>query len=222
MRLRIFFLSVISAFMFTSCGDAVDEVTNSIADALLDFGDATAVVDGTEKDFSNYAGYRVTGNSTALYFADFDFQLTALDVKGTAILAFMHTDLFSTSEGIQINLTSAPGIATDPIKGLGGALYLSNVSAQDLYDLVVEYNDSQSFTNVIALAAQKDVTVQRATALDIVTNLDLAGNITFNFTKIENDKASGTFSFKAYGEDGNVEVTDGTFADTPLDVTNFD
>ncbi|ANQ50966.2 hypothetical protein MY04_3618 [Flammeovirga sp. MY04] len=218
MKLKVLFVSILSSLMFFSCSD---DVINDLVDSVISFGDAKATVDGTEKDFSNYAGYRVSGNSTALYFADFEFKVTELDVKGHAILGFMHTDLFDTSEGVEINLSNAPGIATDPIKGLGGALYLTNVSAQDLYDLVVEYNKNQNIQAVIQLAGQKDVVVQRATVVDIVTNLDIAGNITFKFSKIADDKASGTFSFKAYSDDGNVEVTNGTFTDTPMDTFDF-
>ncbi|OHX67710.1 hypothetical protein [Flammeovirga pacifica] len=218
MKLKVLFISILSSFFFFSCSD---DVINDLVDSVISFGDAKAKVDGVQKDFSNYAGYRTTGNSTALYFADFEFKVTQLDVKGHAILSFMHTDLFNTEEGIEINLATAPEIALDPKKALGAALYLSNVSAQDLYDLIVEYNKNQNLAAVIQLAGQKDVTIQRVTAADIVTNLDPSGNITFNFTKMADNKVSGTFSFKAYGDDDNVAITEGTFTDTPMDTFDF-
>ncbi|AZQ64511.1 hypothetical protein EI427_20565 [Flammeovirga pectinis] len=216
-----FLLFVCATFMFTSCSDAIDDALNDAIDSIVSYGDATADVDGTSKDFSNYAGFRTSDNITSIYFTDISFSVTSPDVKGDAILAFIHTDLVSTDQVIDISLSNAPALALNPKMALIGAIYLENANASDISDLITEYNKNQDLVAVAALAEQKDINLHRTTIADIAKKLDANGYIRFNFSSVSEDKLSGTFSFKAYGEDENVEITNGSFTDTPKDVTNL-
>ncbi|MBB6462101.1 hypothetical protein [Flammeovirga kamogawensis] len=216
-----FLLFVCAAFMFTSCSDAIDDALNDAIDSIVSYGDATANVDGASKDFSNYAGFRTSDNITSIYFTDISFSVTNPDVKGDAILAFIHSDLVSTSQDIDISLSNAASLALNPKMALIGALYLENVNASDIADLITEYNKNQDLIAVAALAEQKDVNLHRTTLADIVGNVDANGYIRFNFSNVSDDKLSGTFSFKAYGEDNNKEITEGSFTDTPKDLTDL-
>lgn len=215
---KLLTLFVLPLFIFTSCTSAIDDAVNDITDALLSFGEATAKIDGVSTELNNYAGYRTSANITSIYFSDIKFEVTNADLKGEAILCFLHSDLVTEGSNINISTSNLVDIALNPLMAGVGILYLSDVSAKDLFDLVSEYNNSQSITNVIQIAGQKDITVKQASVVDLLDG----GYINMSFSKVADDKLSGTFSFKASDSNNeSVEVTEGVFTDTPKDVTNF-
>ncbi|KXX67522.1 hypothetical protein [Flammeovirga sp. SJP92] len=213
---KLLILFVLPLALLTSCG-STDDLANQIIDAIVSFGEASAKIDGVSTELNNYAGYRTSDNITSIYFSDIKFDLANTDLKGEAILCFLHSDLVTEGSNVNISISNIVEIGLNPKMAGVGILYLSNVSAKDLYDLVSEYNNSQSITNVIQIAGQKDVDVKQASVANI-----LEGYINFSFSKVSTDKLSGTFSFKAFNSDNeSVEVTEGTFTDTPRDTTNL-
>lgn len=214
---KFFILFLFPIIFLTSCGDTVDDIVNDLGDALLNFGEASAKIDGNVTNLNNFAGYRTSNNITSIYFSDIKFEVTNLDVKGEAILAFLHSDLVAEGTNVNISVDNALEIALNPKMAGVGALYLSNVSAKDLYELVTEYNKNQNIANVIAIAGQKDVDVKQVSILNF-----LEGYINFSFSKVADDKLSGSFSFKAFDDNGSVEITEGTFTDTPKDTITYE
>ncbi|MBD0402426.1 hypothetical protein [Flammeovirga sp. EKP202] len=214
---KLLILFVFSLTVFTSCSDSVDDAVNSIIDTLISYGEASAKIDGTDTNLNNYAGFRTSANITSIYFSDIKFDITNTDLKGDAILCFLHSDLVTAGSNINISLSNILQIGGDVKMAGVGVLFLTDVSAKDLFDLVSEYNRSQNVANVIQIAGQKDISVKQASVANI-----LNGYINFSFTDVSEDKLSGTFSFKAFGSDNtSVEVTEGTFTDTPKDLTNL-
>lgn len=235
---KFFILFILPLAFLTSCTDAIDDAVNDIVDAVLDYGDASAKVDGQSKKFENFSGYRVNAISgdvslTTLYFTDLNVSITSGSSTGDAIVFFLNSDLVSTDAANEINIAPenaaeaillAAELANNPTLGQVSVMYIQEVSSDDLISLMTEYAETSEISRVLALAAEKDIEVKTSNILEIgtaATGGDFSQYLNLKFTKTEGDKLSGEFSFKGISDKGTIDVTEGVFHDTPKDVTNL-